>query len=186
MKRRRIPLLAEETLSLSTSLYLFDEVQTGILTYISERYRGSFQIEESNIRSGYVCVSKDALCFFVRLLLNEIFGRSLLRISYGQKNSNAFYLRFAYDKNVEISEKNRYRLLSYAKFAKVSFEYEETEAEAVITLAMPFQSSLFERVYAPRLANIFFYALSDIELDESEDKNSVETQGPMWNINKSK
>lgn len=186
MKRRRIPLLAEETLSLSTSLYLFDEVQTGILTYISERYRGSFQIEESNIRSGYVCVSKDALCFFVRLLLNEIFGRSLLRISYGQKNNSAFYLRFAYDKIVEIPKKNRYRLLSYAKFAKVSFEYEETDTEAVITLAMPFQSSLFERVYVPKLANVFFYALSDIELDESEDKNGVKTQGPMWNVQKSK
>jgi hypothetical protein len=186
MKRRRIPLLSEETLRLSSDLYLFDEVHAGILTYISERYLGSFQIEESNIRSGYVCVSKDALCFFVRLLLNELFGRSLLRISYGQKNHDAFYLRFAYDKSVQIPEKNRYRLLSYAKFAKVGFEYEETETDAVITLAMPFQSSLFERVYAPKIANVFFYALSDIELDESEDKNSVKMQGPMWNVQKSK
>lgn len=188
MKRGRIhtPLLSEDTLRLTSELYLFDEVHAGVLSYISERYRGSFQIEESVTRSGYVCICKDALCFFVRLLLNELFGRTLLRISYGQKESDAFYLRFTYDKSAEIPEKNRYKLLTYAKFSKAAFEYAETETDAIITLSMPFQSSLFERVYAPKFANVFFYALSDIELSEKEDRGGVEMQGPMWNIQKSK
>lgn len=184
--RVRIPLLSEDTLRLKSELYLFDDVHAGVLTYISERYRGAFQMEESEARGGYVCICKDALCFFVRLLLNELFGRTLLRISYGQKSNDAFYLRFIYDKNAQIPEKNRYRLLSYAKLSKANFEYEETETDAVITLSMPFQSALFERVYAPKYANDFFYALCDIELEESEDRDGVKMQGPMWNLPKSK
>lgn len=182
MKRSRIrtPLLSEDSLSLKAAIYLFDEVRAGVLTYISERYRGSFQMEESHALGGYVCVCKDALCFFVRLLLNNLFGRTLLRISYGQHRDDAFYLRFTYDKGVPIPEKERYRLLTYAKLSKTSLEYNETETDASITLSMPYQSSLFECVYAPKFANPFFYALSDIELDESEDREAVEMKGPMW------
>lgn len=186
MKRSRIrtPLLSEESLSLKSAFYLFDEVRAGVLTYISERYRGSFQMQESCTLSGYVCICKDALCFFVRLLLNDLFGRSLLRIAYGQRNSEAFYLSFTYEKGVPIPENERYRLLTYAKLAKTNFEYGETETDATITLSMPFRTSLFECVYAPKLANPFFYALSDIELAESEDREAVEMKGPMWGFDK--
>ncbi len=182
MKRSRIrtPLLSEASLSLKSKLYLFDELRAGVLTYISERYRGTFQMEESHALGGYVYVCKDALCFFIRLLLNNIFGRSLLRISYGQHSKDAFYLRFTYDKSVLIPENERYRLLTYAKLSKTSFEYSENETDATITLSMPFQSSLFECVYAPKLANPFFYALSDIEFDEGEDRGAVKMQGRMW------
>ena len=181
MKRSRIrpPLLSEDTLRMRSELYLFDEVHAGIFAYISELYRGSFTIEESRSRSGYVCICKDALCYFVRLLLNDLFGRALLRISYGQKNNHAFYLRFAYDKSAEIPEKNRYRLLYYAKFSKVDFEYDENETDAIITLSLPFQSSLFECVYTPKFANPFFYALCDIELEKNEDRDAVKIQNPM-------
>ena len=186
MKRKRVhtPLLSENTLHLRSEIYMFDDIREGILTYINERYLGAFQMEESFALSGYVCVCKDALCFFVRLLLNDLFGRSLLRISYGQRTDKVFYLRFTYDKTVQISEQERYRLLSYAKLSKVNFEYEENDTDAVITLAMPFRTALFEGVYAPKFANAFFYALSDIELDEDEDRKSVKMQGLMWNFDK--
>ena len=188
MKRKHIrtSLLSEDTLRLESEIYLFDEVRTGVLSYISERYRGSFQMEEGFAKGGYVCVCKDALCFFVRLLLNELFGRTLLRISFGQRENDAFYLQFSYDKSIEIPETNRYRLLYYAKFSKAKFEYKETETDAVITLAMPFQSSAFTYVYEPKIANAFFYALCDIDLEEDEDRGGVKTQGSMWNIPESK
>jgi hypothetical protein len=183
-KRIRAPLLSEDTLSLKPSLHFFDDLRTGILEYISERYRGAFQIEETKVLSGYVTVAHDALCFFIRLLLNDLFGKTLLRISYGQRSkAEIFYLRFAYDKNVEISEKERYRLLWYAKYAKVGFEYEETETDAIITLTMPSQSSLFQCVYVPSPVNGFFLALSDIELSESEDRGAVITGAPSWKSN---
>ena len=73
-KRIRVPLLSEDTLTLKPALHFFDDLRAGVLTYISERYRGAFQIEESETLSGYVTVAHDALCFFVRLLLNDLFG----------------------------------------------------------------------------------------------------------------
>ena len=181
-KRIRIPLLSEDTLDLSSTLYMFDEMRAGILTYIGERYRGSFVIEEGAALSGYVFASKDALCFFVRLLLNDLFGRTLLRIGYGQRIDKVFYISFSYDKNVEIPENEKYRLLRYAKFSKAKLEYKETETEAVMTLVFPFYSALFEAVYAPSHANPFFYALNDIELDENEDREGVTPHGDVWNI----
>ena len=181
-KRIRVPLLSEDTLTLKPALHFFDDLRAGVLAYISERYRGAFQIEESETLSGYVTVAHDALCFFVRLLLNDLFGKTLLRISCGQRSkAEIFYLRFAYDKSVEIPEKERYRLLTYAKYAKVGFEYEETETDAIITLTMPSQSSLFQCVYVPAPVNDFFLALSDIELSESEDRGAVNSDGPVWN-----
>lgn len=184
MKRKRIrnPLLSEETLDLSSSLYLFDEVRAGVLTYIEERYRGSFKMEEGAALSGYVFVSKDALCFFIRLLLNDLFGRTLLRIGYGQRIDKVFYLSFTYDKNVEIPDTEKYRLLRYAKLSKAKLEYKEDETDATMMLTFPFYSALFEAVYAPKHANPFFYALNDIELDESEDREGVNPNGEVWNI----
>jgi hypothetical protein len=181
-KRIRIPLLSEETLDLSSSLYMFDEVRAGILTYIEERYRGSFVMEEGAALSGYVFVSKDALCFFIRLLLNDLFGRTLLRIGYGQRIDKVFYLSFTYDKSTQIPQAEKYRLLRYAKLSKAKLEYKENETEATMTLVFPFYSALFQAVYAPKHANPFFYALNDIELDEAEDREGVNPSGEMWNI----
>ena len=183
MKRRRIrtAVLSEDTLSLAPKLHFFDDLRAGVLTYIEERYRGAFQIEENETLSGYVTVAHDALCYFVRLLLNDLFGKTMLRISCGQRaNEHIFYLRFSYDKSVEIPEKERYRLLTYAKYAKTKLEYEETETDAIITLTMAAQSSLFHCVYTPSPINDFFLALSDIELNEDEDQNAVIIGSPLW------
>ena len=180
--RVRIPLLSEDTLHLSPDLYLFDELRAGILSYISERYLGSFVIEEGAALDGYVYVAKEPLCFFVRLLLNDLFGKTLLRASYGQTPEHAFYLRFCYDKGVQISDEERFRLLRYASLAKVEFRYEENETEAEIRLLMPFHSTLFESVYMPMPANQFFISLIEIELDEKEDRDAVKPDGDFWNL----
>ena len=93
-----------------------------------------------------------------------------------------FYLSFAYDKNVQIDQQERIRLLRYAKLSKGTLEYEETETEAIMTLTFRFYSALFQAVYAPKHANPFFYALNDIELHEDEDREGVTPHGDTWNF----
>lgn len=175
MKRRRMrpALHSEEALDLRWDLYLFDEVRDGIFQYISERYLGAFLVEEGLSLSGYVCVCKEALCYFIRTLLNDIFGRSVLRITYGQRIDKMFYLRFTYDKSVPISTDEKYKLLVYAKRSKARLEYAEEDDDAVITLAFPYQSALFERVYATSPFNQFFLSMCDIVLKKEEDRESV-------------
>lgn len=182
MKRRRIPLgaISDEMLTLKPKLHFFDDLRDGIITYISERYLGAFVIEEGKALSGYVSVAHDALCYFVRLLLNDLFGQTLLRISYGQlMDEHAFFLRFTYDKSVVISEKERYKLLYYAKYSKAKLDYEETETDAIMTLKMPSRTSLFHCVYTPLAVNYFFMTLSDIYIEGEEEKNCVIHAGPL-------
>ncbi len=182
MRRRRISFasITEQRMDLSVQTYMFEDLCNGVFTYIEDRYRGSFRIEPGCSLSGDVRICKDALCYCIRLLLNELFGRTLLYVSYGTSVDNAFYLSFTYDVNTPISEKARLDLLVYAKYAKVSFDYIEKDGCATIYLLMPIVKSSIECVYEPKPFNLFLYALHDIELPEKIDREAVHPDGAIW------
>ncbi len=182
MRRKRISFssITDQNLDLSVKTYMFEDLYAGVFTYIEDRYRGSFKIEQGCALSGDVSVCKDALCYFIRLLLNELFGRTLLYISYGVSDDNAFYLSFTYDVNTSISQSASLNLLTYAKYARATFDYIEKDGCATIYLLMPAKKPSIEFVYKPMPYNVFLYALNDIELPEAIDREAVHPDGPLW------
>ena len=184
MRRRRISAarITEDTLSLKPDIYMFEDLCEGVFTYIDERYRGAFKIEREFALHGDVCICKDAICYFVRLLLNELFGRTLLYVSCGQRIDQTFYLSFSYDASIEISSETAIKLLTYSKFAKTKFECREEGDRMTIYLSMPFEDASFEMVYTPLPYNRFLYALHDIDLPERIDREAVHPDGPLWHL----
>lgn len=189
MRRRHISraALTEGNLDLEPQIYMFEDLCEGVFTYIDERYRGSFRIERAYTLHGDVFICKDAICYFIRLLLNELFGRTLLYISCGQRYDKNFYLSFTYDASVSISTDASIRMLTYAKYAKARVESIETEDNTVtVYLLMPYRDASFEMVYTPLPFNRFLYALHDIELPERIDREAVHPDGPLWHLPKDK
>ena len=184
MRRKRISFssITERNLDLSLKIYKFEDVYQGVFTYIEDRYRGSFKIEPGCSLSGDVSICKDALCYFIRLLLNELFGRTLLYISYGVSDDNAFYLSFTYDMHTPISQNASLNLLTYAKYAGATFDYIEKDDCATIYLLMPFKEPSIKFVYQPTPYNAFLYTLHDIELPEDIDREAVHPDKQIWYV----
>ncbi len=60
---------------------------TAIRDFVYENFRGAMTVEKPPVDSGYITVSPAGFAYFLKLLLNEIYGDGMLRAKIVTENS---------------------------------------------------------------------------------------------------
>ncbi len=99
-------------------------------------------VELLEFEYGYATVAPDGLAYFMKTLLIEIYGRSMLKISAGAKKKS-FTVSLSFDKSLQLSEEAITRLSSAAE--KSGFKMELCTQSGEITL----NARLYKHPYFP-------------------------------------
>ena len=98
-----------------------EQLSEVISSFLDANFRGSYELEASLNEDGYLAISVDYLAYFMRTLLADIYGRSLLHIKLFS-DFGKMQLEFSYTP-IRLTEGEEAELRKIAEFAgfKVSF-----------------------------------------------------------------
>ena len=115
--------------------------------FFDNNFRGAIITDISPDLYGYVDVSPDGIAYFFKVLLNEVFGDSVVRV-FMQKSNNSFHIITRWRKCREISDATREELGKTARFSGFDLVFSQNGEDSEATLTLKIKASKILSVYA--------------------------------------
>lgn len=115
--------------------------------FFDNNFRGSVITESAPDLYGYVDTSPDGIAYFFKLLLNEVFGESVVKV-FMQKHENRFQIITRWHHSREISDAARFELEKTAQLSGADLVFSQNGNECEATLALKIKTSKILSVYA--------------------------------------
>lgn len=121
--------------------------------FFDDNFRGAITVDNELTADGYVNISPDGFAFFHKVLLNAIFGESVVRLRMLCENS-CFLVEARWKVYKSISNSDLALLRSTANLSGFSMTLNEDEKEGKLTLSMPIRATPYLAIYAVSIAKM--------------------------------
>ena len=115
--------------------------------FFDNNFRGAIITESASDLYGYVETSPDGIAYFFKVLLNEVFGDSVVRVSM-QKHENSFQMITKWRQFRDISEFAREELEKTARLSGFDIAFSQSGNECEATLTLKIKTAKILSVYA--------------------------------------
>ena len=115
--------------------------------FFDDNFRGAIITEDENECYGYTVVSTDGLAYFFKVLLNAVFGESVVRVSF-ECNEKCFKIKTKWRYCREISDTDRAELERTARLSGFILEFSESDGFCHANLTLPLHMTSYIPIYA--------------------------------------
>ena len=115
--------------------------------FFDNNFRGAIITESSPDLYGYVEASTDGIAYFFKVLLNEVFGDSVVRV-FMQKSEKGFQMITKWQKHHDMSEEGLRELENTARHSGFDLEFSQSGKECQATLTLKIKTVKILSVYA--------------------------------------
>ena len=115
--------------------------------FLYENFRGAIDIESELYSDGYVSISPDGLAYFFKLLLNAIFGESLVFIKMSTKD-DIFSIEAYWNRHRNITANEISELENIARVSGLALELVFGEKKCHANITMQIKKETLLRLYA--------------------------------------
>ena len=143
--RSRITESAPEEFIIST--VRVSDVLNSTQRFFDNNFRGSVMTENTPELFGYAEASVDGIAYFFKLLLNMVFGESVLRVNM-DKADGKFFIKTKWRHSRDISESDLFELENTARISGFTFEFSKDGDFDRIYISTPLKIMSYFPVYA--------------------------------------